>query len=585
MKNSFRGSVGNRFTWSRWWLAAGLAAGLSVSFSTTALADDMDAAITVFPSSYWAFPQMAQVYTALHTGQLYQISLDAGTGYAYAPVTIAVTTLTNDAPSSTALATLYAQTPASVLGPNLAWRTYTLNPRVPVTAGTKYAIVTAAGTFGSLGNYFRWGYTDVSNANFTGGGMLVRYFNGGTWSPLGTSSWGFDFKTWVASSTGPQVGYDNAAGATAPEGTAPTMTGTYSNPAGGAVKLEADHGQVTDLGGGRWSWTGDVYDEDAAPSSITIKLTDSLNQTATATFPLTIKGVKPTVSISTSSLKAAASAASSSLSNPEGTTLILNGSAASPDPTDQAGIFTYKWKVTMNGLAQPDGTSSSYSIPTVDEADTWVATFTATDDGGMVSDAVSVTVVGAEVTPTPTITSITPSDSTLTFVAPGETLNFNGTYADLSVETHTFRWDFGDGASATTLAASHAYGVGGTYTVTLTVKDDEKVSATATATVNVLTTQQALAAMVSYVQGIKTLNPGQQNSLIAKLNAASDSTARGDNKAAGNELNAFLNELEADLKTGKISAVAYNALRADAHALQSALGTYNRFLEWWPLPA
>lgn len=41
-------------------------------------------------------------------------------------------------------------------------------------------------------------------------------------------------------------------------------------------------------------------------------------------------------------------------------------------------------------------------------------------------------------------------------------------------------WDFGDGASATGLTASHEYASAGTYTVTLTVTDDDGATATAT---------------------------------------------------------------------------------------------------------
>jgi hypothetical protein len=87
----------------------------------------------------------------------------------------------------------------------------------------------------------------------------------------------------------------------------------------------------------------------------------------------------------------------------------------------------------------------------------------------------------------------------------------------------------------------------------------------------------------AYVQGIKTLNAGQKNSLIAKLNAAGASAARGDTNAGNNQLNAFLNELQADLTTGKISTGDAATLRGEVHAVQAALGTYNRFLEWWPL--
>ncbi len=101
----------------------------------------------------------------------------------------------------------------------------------------------------------------------------------------------------------------------------------------------------------------------------------------------------------------------------------------------------------------------------------------------------------------------------------------------------------------------------------------------------VQTPQAALGSIAGYVPGISTLNAGQKNSLIAKLNAATAAVARGDTTAANNQLSAFLNELQADVNTGKVSPAAASVLRSAMHAVQAALGTYNRFLEWWPVEA
>jgi hypothetical protein len=43
--------------------------------------------------------------------------------------------------------------------------------------------------------------------------------------------------------------------------------------------------------------------------------------------------------------------------------------------------------------------------------------------------------------------------------------------------------------------------------------------------------------------------------------------------------------LQADVSTGKISAADGGTLRGAIHAVQAALGTCNRFLEWWRLGA
>jgi hypothetical protein len=64
-----------------------------------------------------------------------------------------------------------------------------------------------------------------------------------------------------------------------------------------------------------------------------------------------------------------------------------------------------------------------------------------------------------------------------------------------------------------------------------------------------------------------SLNAGQKNSLIAKLQAAQDSLNRGSKTAAGNQLGAFVNELQADEQSGKLSPAAADPLIAEARAV------------------
>jgi len=115
------------------------------------------------------------------------------------------------------------------------------------------------------------------------------------------------------------------------------------------------------------------------------------------------------------------------------------------------------------------------------------------------------------------------------------------------------------------------------------VTDDDGGAAVATTTVVVQTPQQALSSIETYVRSIKTLNKGQMSSLLAKLDAASASAARGNNNASHNEMSAFLNEVRADVKSGKISGGEQANLTSAIHAVEAALGTFNRMLQWWPL--
>jgi hypothetical protein len=115
------------------------------------------------------------------------------------------------------------------------------------------------------------------------------------------------------------------------------------------------------------------------------------------------------------------------------------------------------------------------------------------------------------------------------------------------------------------------------------VTDDDGGAAVATTTVVVQTPQQALNSIEAYVRGIKTLNKGQINSLLTKLDAAGAAAARGDNNASHNQMSAFLNEVRADVKTAKITGGEQATLTSAIHAVEAALGTYNRMLQWWPL--
>jgi hypothetical protein len=205
----------------------------------------------------------------------------------------------------------------------------------------------------------------------------------------------------------------------------------------------------------------------------------------------------------------------------------------------------------------------------------------------------SLTIAGTNVAPSVTNLTATP---TLTLVLlPQETVAFSGHFSDPGVlDSHTATWSFGDGATSSSSylpggsgspAASHAYAAAGTYTASLTVVDDDGGAGQASVKILVETPQQALSRIATFVQNMSTLNAGQKKSLIAKLNAASNSAARGDLNSCHGQLNALLNELQADVNSGRVSTADAKTLRDAVHAVEAALGIYNRYLEWWPLEA
>ena len=66
---------------------------------------------------------------------------------------------------------------------------------------------------------------------------------------------------------------------------------------------------------------------------------------------------------------------------------------------------------------------------------------------------------------------------------------------------------------------------------------------------------------------------GTQMSLQAKLGAAAAAKARGDKKTAVNQLNAFINEIEALKKSRRLSAAQADALIAQTRQVIAALST------------
>jgi hypothetical protein len=537
---------------------------LAAATPAQAFSDTLDQSmVQVFSTSFQGgVPFMAQTFTASMPGWVDRVSLPVYTPTGFAMWTVTLNTVgSNGVPTPTQLgaAPLQWGSPACCQFTDFAF-----NPAIPVASGTRYAIVVQV----AAGN-LRWLDGNVLD-RYTGG---RQYIGGSTISWSTTGHGDFGFKEWVATNvnSAPLVAVDKSAFG-APEGTSPTNSGTCSDADGDTVTLRASDGAVSPCTGGKWTWSKPAGDE-AGNQTVTITADDGNNLTAQVPFTFDVTPVDPTASIVSDP---------PTITVPEGTNVPFTGTGTSPDAADNAAGFTYAWSVTINGAGYAIGSGASFAFVPKDDG-SYLVTFNATDDGGM-SGTTSMTVIATNVAPNAAITSVQAPGGIVT--TPFETFGFTGAFTDAdTADNYTMTWSFGDGSSLSGRNVSHYYSLPGTYTVRFQVSDGEGGVGQATTTVTVQTIQQSLGSIEAYVQSLPGLNAGQKNSLIVKLHNAAAAAARGDNNAASNELNAFLNELQADVNTGKVLPPAAGTLRTAVHSVQGSLGTFNRLVEWWPLEA
>ena len=193
----------------------------------------------------------------------------------------------------------------------------------------------------------------------------------------------------------------------------------------------------------------------------------------------------------------------------EGSPIAFNGSA-SYDPNDS--IVSWEWDLDGDG-AYDDASGQIVTKIWGDDYSGNIGLRVTDSFGATDTDSTSVTV--RNVAPSPSIDSIVQPNPY--FILPGQMLRFNGSFTDPGwLDTHTARWDFGDGtivpgntteeneppdATGTTTAV-HAYLAPGTYTVTLTVTDDNGGVGTASTAipVRVLTAEEGKHVILNYIQ-------------------------------------------------------------------------------------
>ncbi len=239
----------------------------------------------------------------------------------------------------------------------------------------------------------------------------------------------------------------------------------------------------------------------------------------------------------------------------EGSAVAMSA-AGSSDP-DAGQVLTFAWTFGDGGTATGATVSHTYAQNGI-----YTVTVVVTDPLGLTSTA----------TTTATVANVAPAVGAFAgaTLLPGETYTSGGAFTDPGADSWSATVDYGDGTGTSALpltgmafALSHSYTAPGTFTVTVAVADGDDTG-TRTATVRVLSPVEAVDAALALVTGLETdgkLNRGNANSLAAKLNAARNQLTRGNTTPAVNQLEALLNELEAMVRTNRLSAADADPLR------------------------
>jgi endonuclease G len=137
---------------------------------------------------------------------------------------------------------------------------------------------------------------------------------------------------------------------------------------------------------------------------------------------------------------------------------------------------------------------------------------------------------------------------------------------DADGDALTYAWDFGDGSVASGASVAHTFTGAGQYSVRLIATDVRGLADTISSIAAITPLPPAVGiararAIVDEFARSGTLNGGQANSLRVKLDAASRSIERGNVEAAEGQLNAFLNEVDAMVRSGRLTAPQVAALR------------------------
>lgn len=229
------------------------------------------------------------------------------------------------------------------------------------------------------------------------------------------------------------------------------------------------------------------------------------------------------------------------------------------------------------GSSDPDGDALTYDWSFGDGASGSALSFTHTyaQDGAYTIRLIVTDIRGLADTAftTAAVANVAPAIAAFdgATLLPGETYTAPGSFTDPGNDPWSATVDYGDGSGVqplalvgTTFSLSHQYGAAGQFTVWVRVADDD-AAASRTQTVTVLA---PLTAVENVIPLVEAFDAG--GSLTAKLEAAAKQLERGRTDVAVSQLEAFLNELTALVRSGQVSAAdAAPAAAAIQRVIQS----------------
>jgi PKD repeat protein len=239
------------------------------------------------------------------------------------------------------------------------------------------------------------------------------------------------------------------------------------------------------------------------------------------------------------------------------------GSKGVPVQFDASGSYDPNGRAVTFAWSFGDGGTSTAASPTHTylRAGTYTVSVTVKDASGL--------------TTTRTAQAVIPNISPAVSAVPGATLLRGETYAgagsfaDADPDTWSATVSYGDGSGVQPLALTaekgfslaHTYSASGVFTVAVTVSDDDGGAGTSTARVTVYSPQQA-------IDVLRGMNGAPEHPLA---NAA-DALARGSTGAAVNEIRAFLQQVRAQVTSGRLSADDGAALEEYAGRILRSIG-------------